>query len=564
MDHNQSRFTLAQLLGSRPRRRRDNDDGWSSNSASSRGSVDSVFLEQFPASDSSSGPSKESIASKTNRQRKEAANNLFIFANDENGGAEIVAQRFFKTDARREEGIRALLRLSDDELGETGFRHLDPLSPSLPSIGLLKLVMGYTSDQIFFQKIISSAMKDGNQGALAIIYLATHQDTSFFSWINHHLILDFGNRAIAAEGVLSPRWYCGVILLYHLFKSTSLTVLRDSQLLPSLLSSLFEGIIKQRQVPSNSDTLPESQTDFGLCCPQLLPLIAKCCDKLVHTFYNNVFPTQEIVKSFVELLLNIIQPDHIGPRCLDTERGLALWTLISLLKFPLVVRLIPQDRLSSLGAFLMDTALHSWSTIIDGASPSEKRILRPLRSHMDYWGIFSLCCLPESTFNDTLSTVLNDGILELEGSDTNLYESLGLVERLLWLSNIPIIEDEVHRTLVNGGVCGFLAYVLSHARVVDSQDRGLWRAKGLTMTCIGNIVERMNEKQLRDHITKELVESIVKVKGREDVPLVQKGQAIFTLQRYNLAAERLNVQPYYQEDMSGMAEEFGHVDGRRI
>lgn len=174
--------------------------------------------------------------------------------------------------------------------------------------------------------------------------------------------------------------------------------------------------------------------------------------------------------------------------------------------------------------------------------------------------ISALCCLPESIFDHALTSVLQDGILELESSSTKPYEPLNLVERLLWLSNPPIIKPAVHRALVNGGSCAFLAHILSYTGDLDPQDRGLWRAKGLAMTCLGNIVERMNHEQLRSRISKEMIDAVVAIKEDGDVPLVQRGQAIFMLQRYTLAADCYGVQPYYREDVSTMADESRSVN----
>lgn len=95
--------------------------------------------------------------------------------------------------------------------------------------------------------------------------------------------------------------------------------------------------------------------------------------------------------------------------------------------------------------------------------------------------------------------------------------------------------EPIYRAMVNGGACGFLVRALSYTGGLAPQDRGLWRAKGLAVTCFGNIVERMNPRQLGKHITQEMIDAVEAFKEREDAPLVQKGQAIYTLQRYTKA-----------------------------
>lgn len=120
--------------------------------------------------------------------------------------------------------------------------------------------------------------------------------------------------------------------------------------------------------------------------------------------------------------------------------------------------------------------------------------------------------------------------------------------------------EQIHWTLVEADTCTFLTYVLSYNMDQDPPDRGLWRAKGLAMTCLGNIIERMDAAQLDQHVTEEMVRTVVSIKNHEDVPTVQKGQAIFTLQRYTLAADRWSIRPFYREDPSNMEEEFRNAD----
>lgn len=306
------------------------------------------------------------------RQRHEAAASLIKIVDDNKDGAEIAALRFVETDLRREEVTRALLKLSDDELDNARFRLLDPTPQKPTSIRLLELVMRYTSDFLFFQKIISSAMKDGNRGALVILHLATQEEIGFFFRINYQLILDFGNRIIGDEQSLSPRWYCGMKLLCKLFEAAAPSKWRELELLPPLLSTLFEGFVKHRQYLSRTDMDENSKSDSNFHNSQLMPLIAKCCDNIASKFDPIVLLPPETVKPFIELLVHLVHPDEIGLRYLGYERGLALWTLISLLKFPTIVGLIPNERLSSISTFFMDTALHSWTPNFQEAGVSEK------------------------------------------------------------------------------------------------------------------------------------------------------------------------------------------------
>lgn len=97
--------------------------------------------------------------------------------------------------------------------------------------------------------------------------------------------------------------------------------------------------------------------------------------------------------------------------------------------------------------------------------------------------------------------------------------------------------------MVKGNACGLLVHVLSHTGDWAPHDRDLWRAKGLAVTCLGNIVEQMSKRQLFDYLTGEMIDAVVPLKESEDAPLGQKGQAICTL-----AANRWAIQPHYREE----------------
>lgn len=69
------------------------------------------------------------------------------------------------------------------------------------------------------------------------------------------------------------------------------------------------------------------------------------------------------------------------------------------------------------------------------------------------------------------------------------------------------------------------------------------------MTCLGNIIEKMDESQLGEHVTKDMVDDVVAIKTNEEAPLAQRDQATFTLQRYKIVADRCGIEPYYRDDV---------------
>lgn len=290
-------------------------------------------------------------------QRSEAATRLVEIAEKERGGEEIVARRFVKTKSRREEGTRVLLALSDDEIDEIGLGPIDTVLPQPASVKLLRIVMKHTNDATFFKKTISTALESGAQGGLAILHLATQNPLSFFGNIDHKLILGFSERVIGTNGLLSPRWFYAVKLLSILLDRVPPCAWRASELVPSLLSNLFRGIIEQRNPGSQGDGW-----DVYIRSLRLLALATQCCNAIKTDFDSTILPPTETLQPFIQCLIDLILPaDDDGVRDLNAERGWAFSTLLSLLKFPGIVELIPSNKLSRLGALLMDMTLYSWT-----------------------------------------------------------------------------------------------------------------------------------------------------------------------------------------------------------
>lgn len=294
------------------------------------------------------------------RQRYEAASGLIQIVKKGLPQTYIVAQRFLKTASRRDQGTRALLQLSDDELNELGYKAIHPVSEPTASMLLLDVVSGNSNEALFFRKTISPALKDGTEGTAAILYLGLTEMEGFFLNISERVIFDFCKRVVNAEVLLCPRWYCGVKLLCVLFLNLHRSEWKYSHLLPSLLSDIFKGLIQQGQGEERLDaesegTGPEKPSFDS---PQLLSLVALCCEEIEEDSDFAALPPPETLKPFIELLINIVLPVVASSRSLSTERGLALWALIPLLKCPSVVGFIPADRLPSLGSFLLDMALH--------------------------------------------------------------------------------------------------------------------------------------------------------------------------------------------------------------
>lgn len=114
---------------------------------------------------------------------------------------------------------------------------------------------------------------------------------------------------------------------------------------------------------------------------------------------------------------------------------------------------------------------------------------------------------------------------------------------------MPTSAPEAHCALVMGGACEFLAKI-----ILDSpqetwlwRDRAIWRIKGEAITCLGNIIEKMDQPELRSHLREDIVKTIADIRDNTEAPLVQRDQAMFTLVRYKAAAGCRNVEPLCKE-----------------
>ncbi|KAG8928096.1 hypothetical protein FRC01_006463 [Tulasnella sp. 417] len=486
--------------------------------------------------------------------RYNAAVDLVRLAEKAPDGGDIVARRFVKSASRQAKGTRALLKLSDDELERFGYEALNPVSASIAYRKLLALVLKHSNESLFFRNVISTAVRDQREGSGAILYLAMEEPRTFFVHVDDRLVFHFCYKIITKQPALNPQWYCGVKLLCLLLRHSDRAERGYQTRIQSLLSTVLNHLVQavtNNSKPSASDVPPNHFTSRGL---PLLPLIAGCCERIEGDPGWEALDHPRSLKLFVELLMQSISLQQLDSRSLNTERGLTVATLISLFKIPSVVRLFSEVELSKFASFLVDMVLNSWMFEFSQADAFEKALLKPLSTKEDLC-VVCLCSLPGPLFSRALSGALEMGAVRPDSPNTSPYEPLGPVGRLLGLSNMKMMEEQIHLALVDGGACEFLAHILNYVGDLDPEDRGLWRAKGLAMTCLGNIVERMNKKQFCHCVNKDMIRTAVAIKDAAGVPLVQKGQAIFLLQRYTMKADRLGVEPYHREDTSNMAEE---------
>lgn len=238
----------------------------------------------------------------------------------------------------------------------------------------------HTNESRFLRQIISVAM-NGKEGSAAILFLALTETDSFFINIKCDRLLSFCQLVLAAEAPLSTKWYCAAKLLCILLPHLSLSFFRreyeqmTTRVLTSVCDELIQNVPDTLEVNANgeSEKGPAATPDTPLGFP-FLPLVALCFDSINRTesWFALVPPDAPI--PLIERLIAFVDPeDPAGRRRhLNTERGYALSTLLSLLESRAIVSAIPQDTLSRLGTMFMDMVLYNWSLDVHAADIPEK------------------------------------------------------------------------------------------------------------------------------------------------------------------------------------------------
>lgn len=304
------------------------------------------------------------------RQRRwEAATGLVEIIRNEHNGEEAVARRFVKRASRLDEGTRALVRLSDDELEKHGYKAINPVSDVIVSAKLLDTLMEYTKSAPFFKTTISAVLGDGKNGVAAILHLATTERRRFFKNIDDWVIFNYCKRIIETEEPLCPKWYGAVKLLCKLLIHPDRAEWKYQKLLPPLLSAVCKSLIQGLVANLQAGASAKSQNDSTSL---LLPPIAFCCERLEISPEWDALPAPSTLQPFIELLISLSRPQDTSTRILKARRGLALDTLVSLLRFPSAMDLLHETEAVSLSTFLADIVFHPWSLDTQDADSFER------------------------------------------------------------------------------------------------------------------------------------------------------------------------------------------------
>lgn len=317
------------------------------------------------------------------RQRRwEAATGLVEIIRNKPNGEEAVARRFVKRASRLDEGARALLRLSDDELEKHGYKAISPVSEVIVSAKLLDTLTKYTKNTLFFKTTISAVLGDGKDGVAAVVHLATTERRRFFKNIDDWVIFNYCKRVIETEQSICPKWYCAVKLLCLLLTYPDRAEWKYQTLLPPLLSPVCKVLIQGLVANLQAGASAKSQNDSTSL---ILPPVAFCCERIEIGPDWDALPPPSTLRHFIELLIGLSQPLDTSKWILTAKRGLALDTLVSLLRSPPILDLLHETEIASLSTFLADIVFHPWKHDTQDADAFEK--VREIRfiNHMAHF-----------------------------------------------------------------------------------------------------------------------------------------------------------------------------------
>lgn len=282
--------------------------------------------------------SKSEAASK--RRRQAAASGLLEIALHGSNGKDIIARRFVKTASREEQGIRALLRLNDEELEpcQVWLWEEPPHPIASTAIDLMQLVILRSTEDRFFRRTLPNVLHDARRGVGAILGLVDKYP-EFFSHVSHARLFKFGKRFLEQTVPLTGSWCRGVRLLFKLLDrlpGAPLTTRCNIHLplLRALLQSCVEGFLWADRAALHSKSVDSTNVI------QLLKLIFRVLREVGDDLeaLDMIAPPRSTLNRLISVLLTTFAPEkciqqgHIS----DETALLALKSLAVLMESPIV------------------------------------------------------------------------------------------------------------------------------------------------------------------------------------------------------------------------------------
>ncbi|KAG8898311.1 hypothetical protein FRC00_003004 [Tulasnella sp. 408] len=486
-------------------------------------------------------------------RRKNAAEKLLEIARREVDGEDIVARRFVKRAANQVVGVSALFKLSDLECRAEGGDTIFKDHSQAPSSRLLKLVVSHSRDSTFFHDTLPIILRNGSDGLPAIISIAKSVP-DMFNRTDPTVLSTYLLRVTEREEPWTDGWLRGILLLNLWLLSQ---IAHGEHYNGSILAQISTiRFIMNNILPACTPEVSQMEPMEGYYPRGWMlvfqVIISACTLAAKEDCLGDVLPSGMPLKSFVDLCIKIVvtssRPEPSPRR--PTACGLALKALAMLRHAPEFPESVPTDEHLQFEDVCMTVLLEK--TLWRREMVEEQELTRWHSFHPEEDAFDIFCRLPKPTFERALASVLTRRMASTTSTHSEHDRAIYLLDPLLWLSNMPQHIVEAHQALVQGGACDFLAslIVLPIPPGSSTDNRSLWRVKGEAMTCLGNIVERMDYKELSRYITQELIKTVVVIKESTVTPLVQKGQAVFMLQRYTMTADRFRMICYHREEAS--------------
>ncbi|KAG8928676.1 hypothetical protein FRC01_005565 [Tulasnella sp. 417] len=472
------------------------------------------------------------------RRRRTVADELLSTCLKGEEWATLVARRFTKTVTRQVAGLRAIMELRVEE--ESFYASTYPggiLKPDCPSrsYGLLNLVFRHIEPQSFFRDVIPQVLQSWPADKpCAVVWLA-RVIRAFMARIDAELMSKYGRQAIQKAERWTKEWLDAIWLLTALYLGQA-TWTKERVAMFSVAKIILH--IGMDALGNWNNPLSTAQSPNEASRLKVLYSIILMCKNLRgKDDLHFVVPSVITLEPFVAVCI-----DGLGAN--GSLTCSALKALALLRNVPTAMESIPSSQMSILASCCMDIVL--CRGVWKKASLMEKCHGDPFALIPEEDAFDVLCCLPQPAFRNALATALADCPVSLDPSNQDHMQLFDILEPLLWLSNMPPSVPEAHRALVEGSACEFLAKIIldSPQESWSWKDRAVWRVKGEAITCLGNIIERMDETELRAHLHEGTVKSIAEIRDNVEAPEAQREQAIFALQRYEATADRCAVVPF--------------------
>ncbi|KAG9041788.1 hypothetical protein FS837_011740 [Tulasnella sp. UAMH 9824] len=488
------------------------------------------------------------------RRRRTVADELLSTSSKGEEWATLVARRFTKTAARQITGLRAILELRVEEEGfYTSTYPGGILKPDCTSrsYSLLHLVLTHIEPQSFFHNVLPQVLEDWPaEKPCAIVWLA-RVIRAFMARVPAKLVSKYGRQAIQNAAPWTKEWLDAMWLLTALYLGQVACTEKRTTMLSVAKLVLHAGM---EALGNQSDAFGKTRTrEEGSRRKVLYSIVLVCLNSRGEDDLHFLVPSAITLGPFVAVCIDDLCAN--GSMTCSALKALAL-----LRDVPTAMENIPPSQMSNLVYCCLDIVLgrEVWkkSSLIEKCHGDPFSLI-PEEDAFDV-----LCRLPQATFPKALAAVLRDCPVSLDPSSQDHLQLFDMLEPLLWLSNMPASLPEAHLALVEGGACEFLAKIIldSPQETWSWRDRALWRLKGEAITCLGNIVERMDGAELRLHLSEDIIKAIAQIRDNPEAPLVQRDQASFTLQRYRAAAMGGSVEPLCKELLAQKQGSNGEAD----